>query len=245
MISRNFSGCQPSFLDRSAESVGSAVRHRSQNSVERACISCGIPAYWLDSVEMGREGKAATQGRGSPDVRPLFPLWSDDRWEAQVRPSLLGAQRFPITLGDFRIVAWRHAKPRRNCQTDRRPLVLGTPMWEELAVATGCGCRDRASRPSELHQRGTLGIADERALDRDLSSGALARRDSDHAASEPALRCPQPRIVGLAYPSVASFRIVACRPDHRRGFDRLWQLNDSLMSIGDNQTWVSRFTGDG
>lgn len=100
MISRNFSGSRPSFVDRSAESVGGVVRHRSQNSLVRACISCGIPAYSLDSVEMGPEGKDATQGRGSSDVRPLFRLWSDDCWEARVWPSLLGVQRSPITLGD-------------------------------------------------------------------------------------------------------------------------------------------------
>jgi hypothetical protein len=194
---------------------------------------------------MGPEGKAANQRRGSPDVRPLLRLGSDDRWEARVLPSLRSAQHPPSTFGDFRIVAWRHAKPRRYCRTDHRPLGLRTPTWDERAAATGRGCGDRATRHRELHQRGTRGKADERALGSGLSPGAFGQRDSGPAASQPALRCRYRRILGLACRSVDLFQIVACRPDHSRGLDCLWQFDDSLINSGDNQTWVSRFTGDG
>ena len=250
MISENSSGCEPSFLDRSAESVGGAIRHRRQNSVLRACLSCRIPAYWLDSLKIGSEGNAVDQGRGSADDRPLLRLGSDDRWEARVPPCLLGAQGSPVNLEDFRIVAWQHAKPRRCCRTDHRPLGLGMRMWEEHAAVAGRGSRDRASRHSDLHQRGTPGKADKRALSRDLSPDAFGQRGSGPAACEPAVRCRQRRILGLVCRSVALTRFVASRLDHGRGFDRLWQLNDSLLNSGelnsgDNQTWGRRFTGDG
>jgi hypothetical protein len=64
------------------------------------------------------------------------------------------------------------------------------------------------------------------------------------------VHCRQQRILGLVYRSVALTRFVASRLEHGRGFDRLWQLNDSLLNFGelnsgDNQTWGRRFTGDG
>ena len=88
-------------------------------------------------------------------------------------PSFLCAQLPPLTFGDFCIVAWRHAKPLRNCRTDHRPLGLRTPTWDERAAAAGRLRCDRATRHSELHQRGTLGKADKRAPGSDLFPGSL------------------------------------------------------------------------